>query len=187
MSITMRACAKTTLRILLVGCLLGISMHTTSAQEDTQSANTDEVRHLDKDDLTMLQKGLDEMQSLAPKLRVLLRSLRKQVGIDSRELFTIERSISQTQTDLQRLISMHQRGAVNSMRAHFLADDMRRKADALHDSLAYLLRHGKGLREKAEGSLDEAVLKENADLDQQLGHYSQLLDQSVELLQARKL
>jgi len=183
----MRSCAKSTLHMLLAGCLFGTSTLMILEQEDAQAANGDEERQLGKDDVRLLQERLREMLAMAPKLRVLLRSLRKQIGIDSREILTIERSISQSQTDLQRLIAMHQRGAVNSMRVHFLVDDLRRKADALHDSLAYLIRHVRGGGAGDVGKLDEKVLKENADLEQQLGHYSELLTQDVELLQARRL
>jgi len=175
------------LRLLLSGCLVGIFTHTTLAQEGAEPAKADEERRLGEDEIRLLQGGLTEMQTLAPKLRVLLRSLRKQVGIDSREIFTIERSISQSQTDLQRLIAMHRRSAVNPMRAHFLADALRRKADALRGSLAYLLRHSKRLEAESGGNLEQAVLTENAELGEQLGRYSELLDQGVELLQAKKL
>lgn len=183
----MRNCAKSTLRTLLAGCLFGASILMILVQEEARAANGDEGRQLGKGDVRLLHEGLNEMLAMASKLRVLLRSLRKQIGIDSREVLVIERSISQSQTDLQRLIAMHQREAVNSMRAHFLADDLRRKADALHEALAYLIRRDRKRVAGEEARLDENVLKEYADLQRQLGRYSELLTQDVELLQARGL
>ena len=80
---------------------------------------------------------------------------------------------------MERLIAMQQRGAMNPMRAHFIADDLRRKADGMRDSLAYVVRRSGELEAASGDKMSPEVLKENADLREHLTRYSGLLDQSV--------
>lgn len=130
-----------------------------------------------------LQSTLSELRSLAPKLRVLLRTLRQRVGFDPREVHTIERSLGQSQKDLERMLAMHQRKAFNKLRAHFMADDLRRKSEALVESLGYIKRR---IREIDKGSHERAAdaeLQKGDDaLVELLGLYSNLVSDSAMLL-----
>jgi len=174
------------LRLCMLGCCL-LAPVMLQAQADKDSAGADEAPLLTDENLASLQSALVEMQALAPKPRVLLRSLRRQVGFDSREIFNIERGITQSQKDMERLIAMYQRGAMNPMRAHFLADDLRRKADGMLDSRAYVVRQSEELEKASGDKMGADVLKENADLREHLARYSELLDQHVEMLKERRL
>lgn len=170
----------------LIGGLLIIPLSPALAQEAGNGHAVDEGRIFSGEDLASLQSSLAEMKEMAPKLRIMLRSLRTQVGIDTREVFTIERGISQSQQDIERLIAMHQRGAVNQMRAHFLADDMRRKADGLRESLAYVVRRSRDIEAAARRNQGDEAVRENDDaLVEMLGNYSALVDKNLALLQAK--
>jgi hypothetical protein len=175
------------LRFFLLGIFMFAPLGMSLAQEADEAAKSDQTHQLTAENLAILQSALAEMQALAPKLRVLLRSLHSQVGFDSREIFNIERGINQSQKDMERLVAMHQRGAVNPMRAHFLADDLRRKADAMRDSLAYVVQQNGQLKTAPDDQAGAAVSKENDDLREHLARYSEMLDQSVEIFKQRQL
>jgi hypothetical protein len=167
------------LLILLPGLLLSIE-----AAEVTGDSAHDQP--LNEKELQSLQSILAELKTLAPELRILLRTQRQQVGFDPREIHNIERGMSQSQKNLERLIAMHRRNAYNKMRAHFMADDLRRKSLGLKASLGYVKRHilkvdgGSGRRQA------DAVLKENDTLlVELLERYSDQVNQGVTLLQAK--
>ena len=173
------------LRHWLVGLLLILPLAASPAwAADTDSADAPAV--LSAGESAVLQQSLDEMKRMAPKLRVMLRTLRTQVGIDSRQVYTIENSIGQPQKDLERLVAMHQRGAVNRMRAHFLSDDIRRKAEALQTALAYVIRREHAL-DSTTGDKQkvEAVREDNQALIEMLGDYGKLLEKDLALLQSK--
>lgn len=174
------------LRFFMIGFCLLAPLGMLAAQEDNQPAEVDETPLLTADNLALLQSALAEMQALAPQLRILLRSLRQHVGFDSREIFNIERGIAQSEKDMERLIAMQLRGAMNPMRAHFLADDLRRRADGMRESLAYVARRSGELEAAAAEKIDAVLLKENATLRDHLARYSELLDQSVAMLKERR-
>lgn len=174
------------LRFFMLGCCL-LAPLAALAESDKTPAGSEETPLLTEENLASLQSALAEMQQLAPQLRILLRSLRKQVGFDSREIFNIERGISQSQQNMERLIAMQERGAMKPMRAHFIADDLRRKADGMRDSLAYVVRRSGELEAASGDKMSAEVLKENADLREHLTRYSALLDQSVKMLKERQL
>lgn len=171
------------LRHCMIGLLLIIPLTTALAEEANDNGADKEGVVLNGDEIAALEESLGEMQNTAPKLRVMLRSVRTQVGIDTRQVFNIERSISQAQKDIGRLIAMHRRGAVNRMRAHFLADDMRRKAEALRASLAYLVRRAREFDTTPGGQQEsEKVKAENDALVEILGTYSAMLDANLAMI-----
>ena len=131
--------------------------------------------------ITSLQQHLTTMKDLAPKLRVQLRRMRAQVDFDVRQIHTIERSISQAERDLERLIAMHKRNGFNSIRAHFLADNLRRKAKGLHEGEAYVVGRIEGLREEPNGKA-AALLEQYDQLRLLLGDYNQVVDQCLNII-----
>ncbi|MEJ2592281.1 MAG: hypothetical protein P8178_12940 [Candidatus Thiodiazotropha sp.] len=173
------------LRHWLIGLLLILPLAASPVwAADSESGDT--PAELSADEVAVLRQSLDEMQRMAPKLRVMLRTLRTQVGIDTRQVYTIENSIGQPQKDLERLVAMHQRGAVNRMRAHFLTDDIRRKAEALQSALAYVVRREHAL-DSTTGDKQkvEAVREDNQALIGMLGDYGKLLEKDLALLQSK--
>ena len=173
------------LRHWLIGLLLMLPLAASPVRAAGPDAG-DAPAELSADEVAVLQGSLDEMQRMAPKLRVMLRTLRTQVGIDSRQVYIIENSIGQPQKDLERLVAMHQRGAVNRMRAHFLSDDIRRKAEALQTALAYVIRREHAL-DSTTGDKQkvEAVREDNQALIEMLGDYGKLLEKDLALLQSK--
>jgi hypothetical protein len=160
-----------------------VSLSTTALTAAEAQTKTSEPQPLNEEELHALQSTLTELQSLAPKLRVLLRTLRKQVGFEPREIYNIERAMSQSEKDLERMIAMHRRNAFNKMRAHFMADDLRRKSAGLKDSLGYVKRRIQELDDTQNERQQNADLKKNDDaLVEQLGLYSDLVHASVMLL-----
>ena len=173
------------LRRWLIGLLLMLPLAASPAWA-ADAENTDAPAVLSADDIAVLQQSLDEMKRMAPKLRVMLRTLRTQVGIDTRQVYTIENSIGQPQKDLERLVAMHQRGAVNRMRAHFLTDDIRRKSESLQTALAYVVRREQALDSSAgDKQKVEAVREDNQALIEMLGDYGKLLEKDLALLQSK--
>ena len=166
------------LSLLALFCLpLGVS---TAADEG------DADNSLNEKELQSLQSTLTELRSLAPKLRVLLRTLRQRVGFDPREVHKIERGLSQSQKDLERMISMHQRKAFNKIRAHFLADDLRRKSEDFKEALSYVKRRIRELDDQSgDRTADEKLKQSDDSLLEQLGLYSNLVSESVALLQEK--
>jgi chromosome segregation ATPase len=143
----------------------------------------DEDKALNEQELRTLQSTLNELRALAPKLRISLRTLRQRVGFDPREVHKIERGLGQSQKDLERMIAMHQREAFNKMRAHFMADDLRRKSERLKQALGYVKRRIRELDQAVGDGVTEAELKRSDDaLLEQLGLYSNLVSGSVTLL-----
>jgi hypothetical protein len=135
-----------------------------------------------------LQQTLTELKALGPKLRVLMRTLRKQVGFDPREIHNIERAMSQSEKDLERMIAMHQRDSFNKMRAHFMADDLRRKSKGLKTSLGYIARRIRELNEvSGERGLNEQLNANDDALLEMLGRYADLVAQSLTLMQGKLL
>ena len=148
-----------------------------------QEAATHEPQPLNENELETLQATLAELNGLAPKLRVQMRTLRQQVGFDPRVIHTIERDMGQSQKDLERMIAMHQRNAFNPMRAHFMADDLRRKSDSLKSSLSYVKRRIQELDETQGNRQQNEEVKRNDDaLIEQLGLYTDLVTAAVMLL-----
>ncbi|MCU7844801.1 MAG: hypothetical protein KZQ93_13270 [Candidatus Thiodiazotropha sp. (ex Monitilora ramsayi)] len=178
--------AQSLSRYVLIALLTLSPLTSTLAQEDTQAVDNDEPQQLAAEEVQALDGVLSEMKVLAPKLRVTLRSVRQQLGFDAREIHKVERNINHSQKDIERLIAMHRRGAVNQMRAHFLVDDLRRKADGLRESLNYVVLH---VREQASnpdgGANDSDAGKDNDALIELLGLYSALVDNSVVMLQGK--
>jgi hypothetical protein len=154
----------------LLGCLFGLP-----------SVQAAEFKPLAEIDVTKLQVKLDEMNRLAPPLRVQLRKVRSLVEFDIRQTHSIERSVSQAEKDLKRLIMMHKGGRFNGMRAHFLVDSLRRKARNLHSGEDYV--DVMISREQDKSDQQNAVLlNDYKQLKLQLGDYSQLLDQCLVIM-----
>ena len=146
-----------------------------------EAGKSETEQPLSEEDLQSLESSLQEIKALAPKLRVLLRTLRSRVGFDPREIHLIERGMSQSQKDLERLLAMSKRKAFNGMRAHFLVDDLRRKSEGLKTSLVYV-----GERFLTDDNEGDAVQEQSEDsLLSLLGRYSALVDESVLLLKDR--
>ncbi len=141
---------------------------------------------LNAEEVQVLKSSLDELRTMAPSLRILLRTLRTQVGFDPREIQNIERGMSQSQQNLERLIAMHERNAFNPMRAHFMADELRRKSEGLRDSLSYVKRRINELDEApGERKADEELKRNDDALMEQLGLYSDLVGATVAVLQGK--
>ncbi len=137
-------------------------------------------------ELQSLKDTLSQLKSLSPKLRVLLRTLRRQAGFDPTAIHKIERGMSQSEKDLERMIAMHQRNAFNKMRAHFMADDLRRKSEGLKESLDYVNHHIQILNEApGDRKSNEQLKKLDDDLLEMLGLYNDLVSQSLTLLQGK--
>lgn len=170
--------------LLLVLLPLAAPMANAADAASNGAADGQEAQPLEEAELQSLRSTLGELRQLAPKLRILLRTLRQQVGFDPREIHSIERGMSQSQQDLERMIAMHERDAFNRMRAHFMADDLRRKSEGLKASLAYVKRRISELDQAPGDRRDDAELKQNDDaLVELLGLYSDLVSESVMLLQ----
>ncbi|MEJ2619559.1 MAG: hypothetical protein P8163_04720 [Candidatus Thiodiazotropha sp.] len=142
------------------------------------SVQAAELKPLADIDVVKLQVKLDEMKSLASPLRVQLRKVRSEVEFDIRQIHSIERSISQAENDLKRLIMMHRGGRFNGMRAHFLTDSLRRKARNLHGGEDYVDAMMSREQQKPDQQNAE-LLNDYNQLRSQLGNYSQLLDQCL--------
>ncbi|MEJ2396587.1 MAG: hypothetical protein P8045_10815 [Candidatus Thiodiazotropha sp.] len=165
--------------LLLMGQFLPV--HATRAAEPVTNTPA-----LNDTELQSLQDTLSQLKSLSPKLRVLLRTLRRQVGFDPTAIHKIERGMSQSEKDLERMIAMHQRNAFNKMRAHFMTDDLRRKSEGLKESLDYVNRHIQKLNEAPEDrESNEQLKKRDHDLLEMLGLYTDLVSQSLTLLQGK--
>lgn len=149
----------------------------------------EEQKVLIAEEMQLLDDSLAEMKALAPQLRVSLRSIRKQAGFNVRESHKVERNLSSSQKDMERLIAMHRRGAVSQMRAHFLVDDLRRKTEGLKESLAYIERHLQEQTAETEVSPDasgeNSVSDQESGLIQLLGRYTLLVDNSLSMLQEK--
>jgi hypothetical protein len=165
--------------LLLIGQFLPV--HLTAAADEVTDTPA-----LSDTELQSLQDTLSQLKSLSPKLRVLLRTLRRQVGFDSRAIHKIERGMSQSERDLERMIAMHQRNAFNKMRAHFMADDLRRKSEGLKESLDFVNRHIQELNEvPGDRKPNEQLKKSDDDLLEMLGLYTDLVSQTITLLQGK--
>jgi hypothetical protein len=141
---------------------------------------------LTDEDLVLLTSALDELKTLAPKLRVHLRTLRTQVDFDPRQIHQIERGMSQSQKNLERLIAMSRRHAYSAMRAHFQADDLRRKSEGLKTAKLYV--EGRLARFGRIAGTDPATAgKKQADqvLVDLLERYADRLSEVVALLQRK--
>ncbi|MCG7897720.1 MAG: hypothetical protein JAY85_04595 [Candidatus Thiodiazotropha weberae] len=140
-----------------------------------------EFQQLVDTDVEQLQTKLDEMKTLAPQLRVQLRKVRSRVEFDVRQIHAIERSISQSEKDLERLILMHRGNRFNEMRAHFLADSLRRKSRNLHAGENYVMSMIEREQENPEpGKLE--LLEDYNQLQLQLASYNQLMDVCLSIL-----
>lgn len=164
--------------LILVSVFFVVSLCRPVMAEETDNPD----QPLSEADLLTLESSLQELKALAPELRVLLRKLRTQVGFDPREVHRIERSVSQSQKDLERLIAMTKRKAFNPMRAHFMADDLRRKSQELNESLAYV---GERTQAAAAGQGDAALQENEQILLGLLNRYSEVVSENVALLQDR--
>ncbi|MCU7797010.1 MAG: hypothetical protein KZQ75_07765 [Candidatus Thiodiazotropha sp. (ex Myrtea spinifera)] len=172
-----------TVRYILIGILVGV-LSPYCLAEETQVIEETAPQQLAAEEVQALDGVLSEMKALAPKLRVTLRSVRRQVGFDVRKIHNVERDISQSQKDIERLIAMHQRGAVNQMRAHFLVDDLRRKSDGLRESLNYVVLRVREI-DSAGAPNNGSGSESNDALVELLGLYSSLVDDSVAMLQEK--
>jgi hypothetical protein len=171
---------------LLVTAVIMFGLIGSLQAEEVQSA---EEKALVAEEVQLLVDSLAEMKAMAPKLRVSLRGVRKQAGFKPRESHKIEKNLSSSQKDMQRLIAMHRRGAVSQMRAHFLVDDLRRKAEGLRESLAYIELHLQEQSEETEASpgasSENSVPHKESGLIQLLGRYTLLIDNSLTMLQEK--
>ncbi len=156
-------------RLAVIGILAFGSVASLEAEENL----AEEQKRLLAEEIQLLDDSLAEMKTLAPKLRVSLRSVRKQAGFKIRESHKVERNLSSLQKDMERLIAMHRRQAVSQMRAHFLVDDLRRKGEGLKESLAYIEVH---LQKQADG---------DSGLIELLQRYTLLVDKSLAMLQEK--
>lgn len=155
-----------------------------AAAQETDSTVPDQS--LNEADLQSLESTLNELKVLAPQLRVHLRTLRRQAGFDPRQTHLIERDMSQSQKSLERLVAMTKRKAFNEMRAHFLADDLRRKSKGLKDSLAYVEGRTHELNGGAQSQpADSAQQQRDEILVDLLKRYSELVNDSVEFLKGK--
>lgn len=136
---------------------------------------------LDETDLSQLKNSLKEMKALAPKLRIQLRTVRSQVAFDVRQIHNIERSISQAERDITRLIMMHEGNRFNQLRAHFLGDDLRRKAKSMHQGESYVESKLVQLQENPDQRMT-VLLEQYNQLRSLLGAYTQLIDESLNLM-----
>ncbi|MCG7981657.1 MAG: hypothetical protein JAY90_02780 [Candidatus Thiodiazotropha lotti] len=140
-----------------------------------------EFQQLVDTNVEQLQAKLDEMKALAPQLRVQLRKVRSRVEFDVRQIHAIERSISHSERDLERLIIMHRGDRFNEMRAHFLADSLRRKTRNLHAGENYVMAMIEREQENPELGRRE-LLEEYNQLQLHLGSYNQLMDECLAIL-----
>ncbi|MBT2969471.1 MAG: hypothetical protein KME56_09265 [Candidatus Thiodiazotropha sp. (ex Ctena orbiculata)] len=149
-----------------------------------QTVDGADFEPLDETALMSLAEHHKAMQQLAPQLRIQLRTMRTSMKFDVREIHNIERSVEKAQTDLERLIAMHNRNRVNSIRAHFLVDDLRRKAASLDQGLSHVtLQIAKKYSLAEEQEIQNQTLsEEDAQLLSLLRDYSQLVNQSLQLL-----
>ena len=145
------------------------------------SVQAAEFKQLVDTDVAQLQAKLDEMKALAPQLRVQLRKVRSRVEFDVRQIHSIERSISQSERDLERLIMMHRGNRFSEMRAHFLADSLRRKTRNLHAGENYIIALIEREQENPEQGR-KALLEEYNQLQLQLGSYNQLMDECLAIV-----
>lgn len=166
--------------LILIPVLLTVILGSQAIAEEAGESAPDQP--LSEEDLQALDSSLQALKALAPKLRVQLRTVRRQVDFDPREIHRIERGMSQAQKDLQRLIAMSKRKAFNGMRAHFLADDLRRKSEGLKESLVYV---GERTQVSDKQQNDPAQQQNEESLLSLLGRYSELVSASVVLLQDR--
>jgi hypothetical protein len=165
-------------RTVLSGVILVVTIVLAGFFGSVQAA---EFQPLAEIDVTKLQVKLDGMNNLATPLRVQLRKVRSQVEFDIRQIHSIERSVSQTENDLKRLIMMHKGGRFNAMRGHFLTDSLRRKARNLHSGEDYVDLMISREQDKSDQQNAE-LLNEYNQLQSQLGNYSQLLDQCLVII-----
>ncbi|MCU7873644.1 MAG: hypothetical protein KZQ91_12965 [Candidatus Thiodiazotropha sp. (ex Lucinoma borealis)] len=148
------------------------------------SAETAEFERLDEIELKSLDEHLQAMKALAPQLRIQLRSMRMAANFEIREIHNIERSIGKAQTDLERLIAMHKRNGINKVRAHFIADDLRRKASSLDQGLVHVTKQ----LEKKYGisivydSQRQKLSEQDNQLLSLLEDYNQLVKQSLQVI-----
>lgn len=145
-----------------------------------------EFQQLVDTDVEQLQAKLDEMKALAPQLRVQLRKVRSRVEFDVRQIHAIERSISHSERDLERLIIMHRGDRFNEMRAHFLADSLRRKSRNLHAGENYVMALIEREQEDPETAKSE-LLEDYSELQLQLGSYNQLMDECLVILSVQNI
>ncbi|MEW8027542.1 MAG: hypothetical protein AB2792_19560 [Candidatus Thiodiazotropha sp.] len=143
-----------------------------------------EFEPLDEISLMSMAEHLKTMQQLAPQLRIQLRSVRMTMKFDIRQIHDIERGIGKAQTDIERLIAMHKTDRVNSTRAHFLVDDLRRKASTLDQGLSHVTQRimkKYGVSEENEIQ-NTGISEEDSQLLSLLQDYSRLVNQSLQLV-----
>jgi hypothetical protein len=170
--------------LILIPIFLAVLLCCPVMAEEAGTSATDQP--LTETDLESLEASLKELKALAPKLRVLLRTLRSQVGFNPREVHLIERGMSQSQKDLERLVAMTKRNAYNGMRAHFLADDLRRKSEGLKASLGYVEQRTLEFDKDPGGSQVDVDQKQNNEaLRSLLERYTELVGENVALLQSK--
>ncbi|MCU7932294.1 MAG: hypothetical protein KZQ90_15955 [Candidatus Thiodiazotropha sp. (ex Codakia rugifera)] len=148
------------------------------------SAETAEFERLNETELKSLVEHLQAMKALAPQLRIQLRSMRMGANFEVREIHNIERSIGKAQTDIERMITMHKRDKISKVRAHFIADDLRRKASSLDQGLAHVTKQ---LEKKFGISIEnESQRQQLSEQDNQLlsllEDYSLLVKQSLQVV-----
>jgi hypothetical protein len=132
---------------------------------------------LNESDLDRLAVNLEEIKVIAPKLRIQLRKIRSQVVFDVRQVHAIEHAISPVERDLVGMGAMHKGQRINELRAHFLADDLRRKTKSLHTGEKYVTAMYDQLLEDPDPR--KAVLLEQ--YEQLLSDYNRLLDQCLSI------
>lgn len=149
-----------------------------------QFAQGAEFKALDESALRSLGKQLTAMEKLTPQLSAHLRNVRTSMKFDVRQIHDIELSIEKTQSDIERLIVMHNTDRVNPVRARFLVDSLRRKAATLDQGLSHVTRRlekkygGSG---RGEGNR-AAYSEEDSQLLSLLQEYDRLVNQGLQLI-----
>lgn len=149
--------------LLIIGCL--------------KPVNATDFEPLDEIGRMGLKEHLETIRKLAPQLRTQLRSVRMTMKFDVREIHNIERSIGKSQTDIERLLAMHETDRVNAIRVHFLLDDLRRKAATLDRGLAHVMQ-----RILLKYGVPEQTQLHHEDLEEQERHLLSLLQDYTQLV-----
>ncbi|RDH83541.1 MAG: hypothetical protein DIZ78_13540 [endosymbiont of Escarpia spicata] len=143
--------------VLAVALMSPVVIAAPADNERFSSNGGTKIKSLDTADLRQLQSQLDQVRKLAPSLRVQLRNLRHQAGFRQFDSFEFERHMSRAQSDIERLLRLHQRPTVSSMQLHFIAVDLQRQSVGLTRQLEKV----EIVIDRIDESLDEDIKQEN--------------------------
>lgn len=171
-------------RILLRVSHVFLILALTLSIESIQSAHGAEFEALDEPALRSLGEHLTAMEKLAPQLRNGLRSASTSMKFAVSEIHDIELSIEKAQSDIERLIVMHNTDRVKPVRAHSLVNDLRRKGAALDQGLSRVTQRleKKYGAAKQEEAANKAYSEEESQLLSLLQDYTRHVNQSLQLL-----